>query len=180
MSTTIAGVDPKRLARMLDQQEIRDVYYRYCRGVDRRQYDMIRSCYHPDGTDNHGEFVGDVDGFIEHVKSTVVRFERTMHFLGNILIEVDGDQARGEAYAFACHRLAASRGKPQRDFTVALRYVDDFERRNGEWRIAHRICVFEWSRMDPVGDNRYQFPATAHHGRADLDDPVFAPSLADL
>jgi len=45
-----------------------------------------------------------VDEFICHVASTTVVFEATMHFLGNILIEIDEDQARSEAYAMAMHR----------------------------------------------------------------------------
>jgi hypothetical protein len=38
------------------------------------------------------------------------------------------------------------------DLVAGLRYVDRFEHRNGEWRIAKRVCVFEWRRTDPVGD----------------------------
>lgn len=45
-----------------------------------------------------------VDKFICHVASTIVAFEATLHFLGNILIEIDEDQARSEAYAMALHR----------------------------------------------------------------------------
>ena len=37
-----------RLARLADRLEIRDVVYRYCRGIDRREYDLVRSCYHHD------------------------------------------------------------------------------------------------------------------------------------
>ena len=38
-----------------------------------------------------------------------------------------------------------------------LRYVDQFERRAGVWKIARRVCVFDWQRMDPVppGSNRF-------------------------
>ena len=66
-----------------------------------------------------------------------------MHFIGNVLVEPDGDRARAETYLVAYHHLRASTTKPERDYLVGLRYVDDFERRAGEWRIAARICVFE-------------------------------------
>lgn len=165
------------------KDEIRDVLYRYCRGVDRCDYELIRSCYHPDATDDHGEYVGDVDGFVAHCAANLGRFERTMHFLGNILIEVaaDGTRARSEAYAVAHHHLrAGSTGKPERDFTVHLRYVDDFERRDGAWRIAARVCVFEWARMDAVAESPYAFAETSHRGRRDGGDVVFAASLSAL
>jgi hypothetical protein len=170
----------QRVADLLAKQDIRDVMARYCRGVDRRDYDLIRSCYHPDAVDNHGEYVGGVDGFIAHVESNLGRFERTMHFLGHILVEVDGNRARSESYAVAYHRLPERGEKPERDYVVGFRYVDDFEARGGEWRIANRVCVFEWSRMDPVPVGSNRFGPEFVMGSTDGDDPVFAPSLGDL
>jgi hypothetical protein len=126
-------LDP-RLTALIDQQEIRDVIYRYCRGIDRREYDLVRSCYHPDATDDHGDFRGNVDEFIAYVASNLPRYERTMHFIGNVLVEVSGDAARAESYLVAYHRLPPSSSKPERDFVVNLRYVDDFQRRSGGWR----------------------------------------------
>lgn len=32
--------------------------------------DLIRSCYHPDAIDDHGDYVGGVDGFIEYARET--------------------------------------------------------------------------------------------------------------
>jgi hypothetical protein len=100
-----------------------------------------------------------------------------MHFLGNIMVEVNGNRARGEAYTLALHHLRASGSKPERDFVAALRYVDDFELREGEWRIATRVCVYEWTRMDLLGDNPYVFPDGAQMGRGHADDLVFSSSL---
>jgi hypothetical protein len=37
-----------------------------------------------------------------------------------------------------------------RDFITAVRYVDRMECRSGDWRIAHRKLVLDWTRMDPV------------------------------
>ena len=48
-------MDP-RLSRLLDRNEIEEVVLRYCRGIDRRDFDLVRSCYHPDATDRHGSF----------------------------------------------------------------------------------------------------------------------------
>jgi ketosteroid isomerase-like protein len=167
-----------RMVRVVDQQEIRDVIYRYCRGIDRRDYDLVRSCYHPDALDDHGDFRGSVDGFIAHVEQGLPRFERTMHFIGNVLIEPDGDSARAESYIVAHHHLRESRTKPERDFVCGLRYVDDFERRtDGEWRIASRVCVFEWSRIDPVAPGGWSPAPQATLGQIDGTDTVFTPRL---
>ena len=168
-----------RVARAVDQQEVRDVIYRYCRGIDRCDYNLVRSCYHPDATDDHGDFRGGVEDFIAYVQKGLPRFERTMHFIGNVLVEVDGDRARSESYIVAYHHLRASSTKPERDFVVGLRYVDDVERRHHEWRIAARVCVFEWSRIDPVASGGWVPADTATLGRRDTGDPVYAASIAD-
>lgn len=170
-------LDAERLARYMAQQEISDVIYRYCRGIDRLDWDLVRSCYHADGTDDHGDFRGSVDEFLAYIQQGLPRFLSTQHFVGNILVEFDGERARAESYLVAYHRLPASSTKPLRDYTVGLRYVDDFERRNREWRIAARVCAFDWSRIDPVAPGGWVPDERATVGRRDRGDAVFAPSL---
>ena len=172
--------DADRICRYLDQHDIREVIYRYCRGIDRRDYELVRSCYHLDATDDHGDFSGNIDDFLVYVQRSLPRYERTMHFIGNVLIDVHGDTARAESYLTAYHRVPASRTKPERDFIANLRYVDDFERRHGEWRIAARVCVFEFSRIDPVNPGGWVPTPESSVGRFDGADPVFAPSIATL
>jgi hypothetical protein len=167
-----------RLDRVAAQQEIRDVIYRYCRGIDRCDYDLVRSCYHADAIDDHGDFRGGVDDFIAYVQRGLPRFEGTMHFVGNVLVEPLGDAARAETYIVAHHHLRESRSKPERDYAVGLRYVDDFERRHGDWRIAARVCVFEWSRIDPVAPGGWSPAETATLGVRDRSDAVYWASVA--
>lgn len=60
------GADIESLVRELkDRQDIRDCLVRYCRGVDRFDREMVRSAYHPDAMDDHGDFVGGVENFID-------------------------------------------------------------------------------------------------------------------
>jgi SnoaL-like domain len=169
-----------RLQRLLDQGEIRDVIYRYCRGIDRRQYELVRSCYHADAVDDHAGFRGNVDEFIAYVAKGLPAYEGTMHFIGNMLIEPHGDRARAESYIVAHHRLAAGEDKAERDYVVGLRYVDDFERRDGEWRIAARVCAIDWTRTDPVPSVGWRPRSDTTIGRPDNTDVVFAPSLAEF
>ena len=39
-------------------REIRRRLLEYCRGIDRCDAALVASVYHPDGTDDHGSFVG--------------------------------------------------------------------------------------------------------------------------
>ncbi|HEY3716455.1 MAG TPA: nuclear transport factor 2 family protein [Jatrophihabitantaceae bacterium] len=157
--------------RLLDQDAIMKVIYRYCRGIDRRNFDLVRSCYHDDAVDTHGSYQGDVEGFLARTQESLRRCEMTTHFIGNTIIDVDSDSARSEAYALAFHRLAATDRHGLRDRVVALRYVDRFERRRAEWRIATRVCVTDWTRTDPV-PRGWDFPAGWSRGVAGASDPT--------
>lgn len=141
------------LAKLVDKQEIHDVLMRYCRGIDRCDEELLRSVYHPDATDNHGQFSGTAADFIPWALQALRRDERTTHFLCNELIEVQGDTAHCESYLFAVHRRKTKDGTATKDLTFGGRYVDRFERREGVWKIAHRQVILEWSRLDPVEES---------------------------
>ncbi len=134
---------------LLARQEIADVILRYARGIDRLDLELVRSCYHPDAYDDHGTFRGTLDEFIDAAGSFLPRWTATQHFMGNMLIEVEGEMAKSETYAVAYHRREAEDGTGKDD-VMGIRYVDRFERRAGEWKIAHRVVVTEWRRVDPV------------------------------
>ena len=53
--------------------------------------------------------------------------------------------SRSETYAVAFHRYTDQDGYPT-DMWAGLRYVDRFERRDGQWRIRRRVCAYEWRR----------------------------------
>lgn len=161
---------------MNDTDAIRQVIYTYCRGIDRRQMDIVRSCYHPDATDHHGDYRGGVDGAIEHFERELSRWDSTSHFIGNVLIDVEDTVARVESYALAHHRRNTTSEKLGIDFVAGVRYVDDFEQRNGEWRISTRVIVVDWTRTDELSARGWTRPAHyAQPGRE--DDPVFTNDL---
>jgi hypothetical protein len=138
------------LQMLIDQTAIKDLHLRYCRGVDRMDWDLVRSCYHPDATDDHGGYKGGIDGFMDWVTPALARFESTQHFTGNQLVEVDGDMAWAEHYAIVTHRRRAAGAVAAADLVVGVRYVDRVERRDGAWRIAKRVVIVDFDRVDPV------------------------------
>ncbi|MGE0331099.1 MAG: nuclear transport factor 2 family protein [Ramlibacter sp.] len=130
--------------RLSDQREIIDCIYRYCRGIDRRDYDLARSTMHPDCQDNHGDYEGGVDGLIEWTARRHLNLAQCMHCIMNCLVEFVGpDTAVVESYFV---RMRVDQGAEGAGGVVSqawARYVDVFERRSGEWKISQRKVVWE-------------------------------------
>lgn len=173
MSTKPDHTIPDPLRHLLARQEIHDVVLRYCRGVDRLDLDAVRACYHPDATDEHGSFTGDVDAFLAWIGRLLPRYTMTMHVVANHLVEFAGpDLARAETYGIAYHRSEG--GDPRGNLTTGFRYIDDFARRDGAWRIAKRVATTEWVRIDDAA-GQWPVPEGMLTGRRDHEDPVYAP-----
>jgi hypothetical protein len=176
----MAGGEPGAgLELVLAERSIHRVILRYCRGVDRMDRDLVRSCYHAGATDTHGSFTGTVDEFLVWVWRVLGRYRMTMHFLGNVLVEVDSGRpglARAETYGIAFHRT--DDGRPAGNLTTGFRYVDDFALRPvgaglpAEWRIARRVATTEWVRVDRPEDH-WPIPEGMLRGSRDRSDPVY-------
>jgi hypothetical protein len=143
-----------RLRLVEDRQAIHDVIVRYCRGVDRSDPDLVLSAFHDDAIDNHFGVVlpfREAIGTLKAARSgggSAPSKTTSMHNICNVLIEVDGDVARCESYVIVIVRIPQDGGAT--DWMHAGRYVDRFERRNGEWRIAYRTVVYDLERFDEV------------------------------
>ena len=136
--------------------QIRAVANRYCRGVDRLDSKIMKSAYWPDAIDDHGVYVGSAHAFCDRVVSSHARFLATMHCIFNHHIEFDGpDMAHGEIYNVTyLHRRDTEDTQKVFVDTWWGRYLDRYERRAAPegyaWRIAHRVCVHEWTTSSEV------------------------------
>jgi hypothetical protein len=147
------------------ESKIRAALARYCRGVNRLDFELVASVFHPDARNEHGAFAGSVEEFVRWLKNSALgRFTWTMHNLGTCGIEIAGDEAYVETYAVAYHGEPASSG---------VRYIDRFERRTGDdWLIARRLVVVEWRRELGIEALRLAGP-DAPVGRHDRLDPAY-------
>ena len=133
---------------LLDRAAIHDVLVRYAQSVDRRDATLMTACFTPDAHADYGYFKGDPPTFIDAICTGVARYANTMHFLGNQLVELAGDRASVETYAVAYMRRDDA--GTSWDLVQGLRYLDDLERRAGEWHIHRRVLKVEWERRDAV------------------------------
>lgn len=141
------------IKELLDKQEITEVMNRYLRGLDRVDADLIASVYHEDATDDRGPEVsrgGAIKDFVPWCIGVLESLKSTWHQLGNVDIKLDGDKAFCESYFFAYHQIAKETGDV--DLIISGRYLDRFEKRDGVWKISHRIEVNDWTREDDSKD----------------------------
>jgi hypothetical protein len=73
----------------------------------------------------------------------------TQHVLGQSHIELAGSTAKVETQVISYHRVDYSGGNgaapDEHDTCIGGRYLDGFEQRDGEWRIASRKMLYDWS-----------------------------------
>jgi ketosteroid isomerase-like protein len=131
----------KMVRELYDKQAIREQIYAYCRGVDRMDRELLLSVYHPDAIDDHGMFVGSPEAFADWALALHSKLQYAhQHIVTNHSCELDGDVAHTETYwMFAAMNRE---GTPLN--LGGGRYIDRFEKRDGQWKIAARKCVPEW------------------------------------
>lgn len=174
--------------RVADRLQIQDCMYKWCRSVDRLDFEGMRDVFHPDAEDQHGAFAGNVEGLIDWIRSRHAGIPFSMHAVSNMLIEFAGaDVALVETYVRTTQRYPAEaraaldqlaggkagEGDGAMDLLTCSRYVDRFERRAGRWKIAHRTLVADWKQFAPVPAGLPKPPASQVVGRRDADDFVF-------
>jgi len=143
-----------RIGRIEDERDIRNCLHLYCRGVDRREPEILRQLFWEDSEVEYGMFAGNG---LDFANALCGWFDdggvhNTSHLLGNVTIALEGDHAFSEAYLHAHHRLTNA-GGGYYDSIFGCRYQDRFERRGGTWKIAFRRLVFDWFRdFSDTGD----------------------------
>lgn len=166
------------LRQLMDRNEIQEILARYCRAIDRLDEPMLRSCFHGDSLHDHG-YAGPSEAFCGFALEVLRGCVATHHQLGNISISVRGDVADAESYFTAYHRIgdeppaAFGADTAGLDLTIGGRYVDRLERRDGVWRIVHRVGVHDWQRYEPAADRGFFDLAPDQRGRRDQTDPVY-------
>ena len=133
-----------------DREAIRDCLGRYSRAIDRCDMALLKTAYWPRAIDRHTGFTGTIEEFAAWAEPRLRAMPHSVHMLGNILIRLDGGKARVETYFWSVNVLPAG---DVREVLAVGRYLDRFERRDDEWRIAERLVVHDWFRESPeTGD----------------------------
>ena len=121
-----------------DHLEIQKVINLYAYSLDRKQWSALENVFTEDAVADFVGF-GTCEGrqaIADFVSSVLNKCAVTQHLLGNIDIDVDGDQAQATCYLEALH---VGLGKyASETLTVWGEYSDKLVRTANGWRIVHR------------------------------------------
>lgn len=163
----------EKLQYLMDRTEIMDVIYRYARGLDRHDDDLLESVFHEDAVDQHGKWVGGREEFVRWANHEAHNeIAAHTHSMTTHTCEIDGDTAHAESYVM----YALRRRESDKVVVGGGRYLDRLERRDGEWRIAARRLITDWRLIadapPPLKDGVFDFAGTQ-----DRTDPSYQRPL---
>jgi len=162
-------------AETLDRAAVAQVVANWAAWRDRPDWARLATCFHEDGTIAVSWYSGPHERFIaecQRMAREAKPGESTRHFFSLPWAEAAGDRAVAETAAVV--QIRARIDDAEVDLFSWLRFNDFLERRQGVWRIARRVAVYDKDRMDPVAPDagfaeRYRaidfspFPKTARH-----------------
>ena len=164
-------MNDQRLDLVADKQEIYELSCTYMRGQDRLDPEAHRSVFWDDAWCAYGIYEGGPDGFVEFAQNALGPHKSNHHMIGQVQIDVQADEAFGEVYYQAFHRLV-DEGGGECDLFISGRYVDRYERRGGVWKIAYRSELVDWVRAEAAADASFRNSAMLAGGRKP-DDALY-------
>ena len=123
---------------MKSREAIRQQITRYGRGQEWLDVSLMHEVFWPDAHVDFGFFKGTWEDYAPVLMEIEAGPETTYHFCGSPQIELDGDTAYVEVYGIAGGR------RDGHTHIYGGRYIERFERRNGEWRIADCRYTLDW------------------------------------
>jgi hypothetical protein len=110
--------------RLLDRASIHDLVTTSVLALDRKDWDTLAACFAKPGP-------------VDAIRADADQWDRTFHFLNNQIIELDGDEARVETYAYIT-RHEGPDAAPSPWAHGARRLVDRLTLTTDGWRVVDR------------------------------------------
>jgi hypothetical protein len=168
------AAERQQLGILIAKQELYENMVRYCRGMDRKELELMKSTFWPESTEDHGMYVGLSHEFCEWACSVQKETAyKASHYITNMLITLDGDRAQRET-AFIYMKVPTDGGPTD---LLCGRYRDLCEPRDGQWKVLARTCVWDAAqRLAPEADygELFGIPPTSNFGDLFPRDPTYA------
>lgn len=136
------------LARFADRVAISDLLLDFARCLDERDWEGYASNFAEDGVlelpwkrVRQAELAG-------YVSANLSRYQGTLHYSTNHVIEIEGDTARSRSYLLAVHLLDGS--DPSRHADAGGWYDCEYRRTPDGWRFTRVRVSIAWTGGEPL------------------------------
>ncbi|MFK7977246.1 MAG: nuclear transport factor 2 family protein [Halioglobus sp.] len=140
----------KQHDQLIAKQAIYELSCRYMRGLDRLDKHLLLSVFSADAWCEYGFINCDAPAFVDFAIGALTEHTANQHMIGNVLIEFEGNEAFGEVYFNAYHKVPSDEGFD--DIVIAGRYLDRYVEESNEWKFAYRSELVDWSRTTSTND----------------------------
>jgi hypothetical protein len=124
-----------------DRFQIQDLLTRYALAIDTKDWALLDTCFVESAQIDYTSTGGEKGPYTElrhWLEKALSSFAVTVHHIGNISVELDGDRARARTYLWNPMGFQKADGALHW-FTVSAQYVDELVRTDDGWRIAVRV-----------------------------------------
>lgn len=152
----------------LDKSQLAELVARLSSAVDRADEERIAGCYAEESFDDHGGFKGSGREFAAYVCTPSAARDadaQLHHLIGQSVFDVEGVEAWGETF-FIFHLSGGDQLRPG-----IGRYIDYFQRIEGEWKLKYRRVVPDW--IGAVEATISPAMSSYVRGSRDCTDPVY-------
>jgi SnoaL-like domain len=138
-----------KVQELLDRQAIHDLIARYSRTLDWLDDEGQAGCYWPEASIDYGFFTGTAEEFVPVVMAVERSTGRRWHMLAPLSVKLtSATTAEGECYGIALG-FRREGDEPYKGNMYGGRYLDTYEKRGEEWRIASRRYIMDWTCVMP-------------------------------
>lgn len=146
------------LDELVAKEAIRAQLHNYQRSMDRCDAELGYNVFWDEATITVGDYYDKVSPkeFVDSCMQAHKTIYATSHQINNVGIEVHGDKAGSESYALPYMLFQMEDGSFMLSL-AGMRYLDKWERRDGEWRIIERVVANDGSCYVPNVANVEQY-----------------------
>lgn len=134
---------------LFDAHQIGQCLLKYPVALDSRDFDLLESLFTPDARiDIPAAGVFDPAGYRAASEAGLGRLDATQHFVGQPVLNIEGDRAWARSYLLAQHAVNAL--APHGTLKIGAWYNDELRRIDGRWLISARTGNAVWWEGNPA------------------------------
>jgi hypothetical protein len=138
----------EQLQELLDIKACEEVIMRYGRTLDWLDEAGQESCFWPDAEIDYGFFQGAGADWVPTVMAVEATAPGRWHVTTAVMVQIQGYTAKSESYGMSVSSSKDAQGELV-DTMFGGRYLDELEKRDGQWRISKRSYMADWAQQFP-------------------------------